>query len=98
HVAAEQALNRGARAAIRHLVQLDAGRLLEQHGSEMERIADAGVSDIDFARLPFGLVDWSAPLGGDRYEAVQLAICRACSSSQLTGLLYPSAEWRRLAL
>src|SRR5262249_5461783 len=41
---------------------------------------------------------WSAPLGVDRYEAVQLAICRACSSSKLTGLLYPSAEWRRLAL
>src|SRR5262249_35485 len=42
--------------------------------------------------------DWSAPLGVDRYEAVQLAICRPCSSSKLTGLLYPSAEWRRLAL
>ena len=41
---------------------------------------------------------WSAPLGVDGYEAVQLAICRACSSSKLTGLLYPSAEWRRLAL
>src|SRR5215467_14418860 len=41
---------------------------------------------------------WSAPLGVDRNEAVQLAICRACSSSKLTGLLYPSAEWRRLAL
>src|SRR5690242_19452679 len=27
-----------------------------------------------------------------------LAICRACCSSNLTGLLYPSAEWRRLAL
>src|SRR5215831_20359294 len=48
---------------------------------------------------PFsGNKDWSAPLGVDRYEAVQLAICRACSSSKLTGLLYPSAEWRRLAL
>src|SRR5215471_12294002 len=28
--------------------------------------------------------DWSAPLTVDRYEAVQLAICRACSSSKLT--------------
>jgi hypothetical protein len=46
HVAAQQALNRGARAAIRHLVQLDAGRLLEQHGSEMERIANAGVGEL----------------------------------------------------
>jgi hypothetical protein len=43
-------------------------------------------------------VRWSAPLGVDRCDAVQLAICRACSSSNLTGLLYPSAEWRRLAL
>jgi hypothetical protein len=34
----------------------------------------------------------------DRCEAVQMATCRACSSSNLTGLLYPSAEWRRLAL
>jgi hypothetical protein len=42
--------------------------------------------------------DWSAPLGLDRCDAVQLAICRACCSSNLTGLLYPSAEWRRLAL
>jgi hypothetical protein len=41
---------------------------------------------------------WSAPLGVDRCDAFQLAICRACSSSNLTGLLYPSAEWRRLAL
>ena len=49
-------------------------------------------------RLPTLTRDWSAPLGVDRYEAVQLAICRACSSSKLTGLLYPSAEWRRLAL
>jgi hypothetical protein len=32
----------------------------------------------------------------DRCEAVQMATCRACSSSNLTGLLYPSAEWRRL--
>src|SRR5215831_11326483 len=46
----------------------------------------------------FWPLHWSAPLGVDRYEAVQLAICRACSSSKLTGLLYPSAEWRRLAL
>src|SRR6516164_4723987 len=37
--------------------------------------------------------EWSAPLGVDRYEAVQSAICRAYSSSKLTGLLYPSAEW-----
>ena len=57
HVAAEQALNRGARTAIRYLVELDAGRLLEQHGGEMERIADAGMRDIDLARLPLGLVD-----------------------------------------
>src|SRR5437899_12516006 len=57
HVATEQALNRGARAAIRYLVEFDAGRLLEQHGSEMERVADAGMRDIDLARLPFGLVD-----------------------------------------
>ena len=41
---------------------------------------------------------WSAPLRMDRRDAVQLATCRACSSSNLTGLLYPSAEWRRLAL
>ena len=41
---------------------------------------------------------WSAPFGVDRYEAAQLAICRACSCSNLIGLLYPSAEWRRLAL
>ena len=26
-----------------------------------------------------------------------MATCRACSSSNLAGLLYPSAEWRRLA-
>ena len=51
HVAAKQALNRGARAAIRHLVELDAGSLLEQHGGEMERVADAGMRDIDLARL-----------------------------------------------
>ena len=38
------------------------------------------------------------PFGVDRYEAAQLAICRACSCSNLIGLLYPSAEWRRLAL
>ena len=50
-------LNCGARAAIWHLVEFDAGRLLEQHGSEMERVADAGMRDIDLARLPFGLVD-----------------------------------------
>ena len=43
-------------------------------------------------------MQWSAPLGVDSCDAVQLAICRACSSSNLTGLLYPSAEWRRLAL
>ena len=41
---------------------------------------------------------WSAPLGVDRRDAFQLAICRAWSSSNLTGLLYPSAECRRLAL
>ena len=41
---------------------------------------------------------WSAPFGVDRYGAAQLAICRACSCSNLIGLLYPSAEWRRLAL
>ena len=52
---------------------------------------------ISISLLPVSAV-WSAPLGVDRYEAVQLAICRACSSSKLTGLLYPSAEWRRLAL
>jgi hypothetical protein len=57
HVAAEQALNRGARAAIRHLVELDAGSLLEQHGGEMERVADAGMRHIDLARLPLGLVN-----------------------------------------
>jgi hypothetical protein len=45
HVAAE-ALNRGARAAIWHLVELDARRLLEQHGGEMERVADAGVREM----------------------------------------------------
>src|SRR6516162_1104601 len=50
------------------------------------------------ADLNVASILWSAPLGVDRYEAVQLAICRACSSSKLTGLLYPSAEWRRLAL
>src|SRR5947209_16156684 len=43
-------------------------------------------------------VEWSAPLGVDRRDAFQLAICRAWSSSNLTGLLYPSAECRRLAL
>ena len=43
-------------------------------------------------------LNWSAPFGVDRYEAAQLAICRACSCSNLIGLLYPSAEWRRLAL
>jgi hypothetical protein len=48
----QQALNRGASAAIRHLVELDAGSLLEQHGGEMERVADAGMRDIDLARLP----------------------------------------------
>ena len=57
HVATEQPLNRGARAAIGHLVELDTGRLLEQHGGEMERVSDAGVRDIDLARLPLGLVD-----------------------------------------
>jgi hypothetical protein len=41
---------------------------------------------------------WSAPRGVDGRDAFQLAICRACSSSNLTGLVYPSAEWRRLAL
>ena len=39
-----------------------------------------------------------APFGMDRRDAVQMATCRACSSSNLAGLLYPSAEWRRLAL
>jgi asparagine synthase (glutamine-hydrolysing) len=38
------------------------------------------------------------PLGWTGLEAVQMATCRACSSSNLAGLLYPSAEWRRLAL
>ena len=42
--------------------------------------------------------EWSAPFGMDRRDAVQMATCRACSSSNLAGLLYPSAEWRRLAL
>ena len=37
------------------------------------------------------------PLGWT-LEAVQMATCRACSSSNLAGLLYPSAEWRRLVL
>jgi predicted transcriptional regulator len=41
---------------------------------------------------------WSAPFGMDRCEAVQMATRRASSSSNLTGLLNPSAEWRRLAL
>src|SRR5437016_1150762 len=57
HVAPEQALNRGASAAIRHLVELDTGRLLEQHGSEMKRVADACMRDVDLAWLPLGLVD-----------------------------------------
>ena len=39
--------------------------------------------------------DPCAPLGVDRRDAFQLAICRAWSSSNLTGLLYPSAECRR---
>ena len=43
-------------------------------------------------------IPWSAPFGMDRREPVQMATCRACSSSNLAGLLYPSAEWRRLAL
>jgi peptidoglycan/LPS O-acetylase OafA/YrhL len=43
-------------------------------------------------RLPNLIHDWSAPPRVDRCEAVQLAIRRACSSSNLTGLLYPSAE------
>jgi hypothetical protein len=43
-------------------------------------------------------LNWSAPFGMDRRDAVQMATCRACSSSNLAGLLYPSAEWRRLAL
>jgi hypothetical protein len=42
--------------------------------------------------------NWTAPFGMDRRDAFQLAICRARSSSNLIGLLYPSAEWRRLAL
>jgi hypothetical protein len=33
HVAADEALNRRARAAIWHFVELDARRLLEQHGT-----------------------------------------------------------------
>jgi hypothetical protein len=37
------------------------------------------------------------PLGVGKLEAVELATCRACFSSNLAGLLYPSAEWRRLA-
>lgn len=66
---------------------------------ELLRIIDSD-KDLDPAELFDALMSalWSAPLGVDRYEAVQLAICRACSSSKLTGLLYPSAEWRRLAL
>ena len=40
----------------------------------------------------------TAPFGVDRRDAFQLAICRARSSSNLIGLLYPSAEWRRLVL
>jgi hypothetical protein len=49
-------------------------------------------------QMEIGVADWSAPLGVDRRDAFQLAICRAWSSSNLTGLLYPSAECRRLAL
>jgi phenylpropionate dioxygenase-like ring-hydroxylating dioxygenase large terminal subunit len=45
-----------------------------------------------------GTCVWTAPFGMDRRDAFQLAICRARSSSNLIGLLYPSAEWRRLAL
>ena len=51
HGAAEQVLHGRRRAAIGDLVELDAGRLLEQHGGEMERIADARMRDVDLARL-----------------------------------------------
>src|SRR5262245_46493495 len=46
-----------------------------------------------YDKLNFNFIsDWSAPFGMDRRDAVQLATCRACSSSNLAGLLYPSAE------
>ena len=57
HVAAEQALNRRAGAAVRHLVEVDPGRLLEQHGGEMKRIAHAGVGNVDLAGLALSLLD-----------------------------------------
>src|SRR5215467_7067798 len=56
-----------------------------------------GCSQVSSRCRKFYPFHWSAPLGVDRLEAVQMATCRACSSSNLAGLLYPSAEWRRLA-
>jgi len=38
-----------------------------------------------------------APEGG-RFQAVGLTVCRACWSSNCTGLRYPSAEWSLRAL
>ena len=52
-----------------------------------------------------GIVGWATspcrmectPWSGQE-EPVELTPYRACSCSNMTGLLYPSAEWRRLAL
>src|SRR5262245_37442435 len=53
----------------------------------------AAINATLYDKLNFNFIsDWSAPFGMDRRDAVQLATCRACSSSNLAGLLYPSAE------
>jgi len=41
---------------------------------------------------------WNAPLRVDKGQAADLTVYRAISSSNLTGLRYPSAEWSRLLL
>src|SRR5262245_7510370 len=61
----------------------DSGRTL----ADQRSVLKVGHKD----RLPNNLTEWtktwSAPCGMDRRDAVQLATCRACSSSNLAGLL-----------
>ena len=73
-------------------------RLMREHGLTVrprKRFVATTDSDHDGPIFP-NL--WNAPLRVDKGQAADLTVYRAISSSNLTGLRYPSAVWSRLLL
>ena len=73
----------------------------------MRLVARRPLSDVCFPLQPFGrevrrgsklTVGVECTPASGQGQAADLTVCRACSSSNLAGLRYPSAEWSRLLL